>query len=323
MYNYNIRKHPVLNTRMITLWQEEDHNRPAEISLLPDFGSNLCSYRIDGIEYLHQAPMPNFGIYYFGTPILYPFPNRIRNRKMSFDGVDYQFHDDDHGHTLHAFIRDHVFEMETPVITDENISVKTVLTIEKGHPIYAQFPIANRLEMRYMLERGELTFSMKVTNLDSHKRFPFGFGIHPYFNVLGTRSSVKIQVPAKKWMDKINLLPTGKLVELKDAPVDISQPQPLSELDLDDVWFGMEPDRPQSVFYECLHRKLVMHTSDIFTHSVTYTPAGQPFFCMENQTCSTDAVNLSAAGKEKEAHLLILDPGESIEGWVRFSIESL
>ena len=323
MYNYSVRKHPVLNTRMITLWQEEDHNRQAEIALLPDFGSNLCSYRIDGIEYLHQAPLPNLGVFYFGTPILYPFPSRTRNCKMSFDGVDYQFQDDDHGHTLHAFIRDHAFEMETPVITDENISVKTVLTIEKGHPIYQKFPIANRLEMRFLLEGKTLTYFMKVTNIDPHKRFPFGFALHPYFNVLGQRSSVKIQVPAKKWMDQIDLLPTGELFDLKDAPVDISQPQPLSELDLDDVWFGMEPDKPQSIHYERLHRKLVMHASEIFTHSVTYTPAGQPYFCMENQTCATDAVNLSASGKEEEAHLLILEPGESTEGWVRFSIEAL
>lgn len=323
MYAYNISRHPVLDTRMVSLWQEEEHHRPAEISLLPDFGSNLCSFRVDGIEYLHQAPMPILGTFYFGTPVLYPFPNRVRGCQFTFDGVTYHLPDDDNGRTLHGLIRRHAFEMETPVITDENISVLTRLTIDERHPLYSLFPIGNQLEIRYTLERQRLTFEVKITNLDREKRFPFGFGIHPYFNIHGERESVRLQVPAKKWMESAALLPTGNLVALKDAPVDLSSPQPLSALDLDDVWYGMEPEKPQSIHYERLHRRLVLYASDIFTHSVTYTPSGQPFLCVENQTNATDAHNLYAAGKQEAAHLLILNPGESIEGTIRFAIEAL
>jgi aldose 1-epimerase len=55
---------------------------------------------------------------------------------------------------------------------------------------------------------------------------------------------------------------------------------------------------------------------------VVYTPAGQPFFCMESQTCSTDAHNLHARGLEEEAHILVTPPGGAASGRIFFRIET-
>ena len=56
---------------------------------------------------------------------------------------------------------------------------------------------------------------------------------------------------------------------------------------------------------------------------VVYTPPGRPFFCMENQTCSTDAHNLYSKGLEKEAHLLIAGQGKKVSGWVYVKVERI
>lgn len=323
MFGYHIAKHPVLDQKMICLWSEEDHCRKSEINLLPGFGSNLCSFAVDGLEYLHQAPMPVIGTKYFGTPVLYPFPNRVRNCRFTFDGVEYRLPDNDGGRSLHLLVSDAQFESETPVVKDDAVSVKTRLDIVPGHPLYDIFPIANRLELVYTLRNSSVDIDVRITNLDSKKRFPFGFGIHPYFNIFGTKDQVHLHVPAKKWMEAVSLLPTGKLVDPDEAPADLSKPTAIKGLTLDEVWFGMEAKKPQSITYDAIGRKLVMKASEIFTHSVTYTPPFEAFLCVENQTNSTDCHNLYARGFEKEAHLLILDPGESIGGTLSFLIERI
>jgi aldose 1-epimerase len=60
--------------------------------------------------------------------------------------------------------------------------------------------------------------------------------------------------------------------------------------------------------------RLTLGASPDFTHVVVYTPAARPFFCIENQTCSTDAHNLHARGFVRQAHLSIVEPGQSHRG---------
>jgi len=52
------------------------------------------------------------------------------------------------------------------------------------------------------------------------------------------------------------------------------------------------------------------------TSLIIYSPAGDDFVCVENQTCSGDAHNLHARGLRGEAHLLILEPGQKHRGQV-------
>ena len=133
-------------------------------------------------------------------------------------------------------------------------------------------------------------------NLDSTKRLPFGFGIHPYFNALGMKKDILIRVPAKGYMPANRLIPTGKIVSMEEGPADLRGLTPLDKLDLDDLWWGMEPLKPMEIYYESIKRKVSIFASDIFTHAVTYTPAAQGFFCLENQTNATDAVRLYQDG---------------------------
>lgn len=323
MFGYNIAKHPVLDQKMICLWSEEDHYRKSELKLLPGFGSNMCSFMVDGLEYLHQAPMSVIGTKFFGMPLLYPFPNRVRNCRFTFDGTEYHLPDNDGGRSLHGLIADVPFEYETPVVKDDFVSVTTRLDLKPGHPVYEQFPIANRLELTFTLKDDSVDIDIRVTNLDANKRFPFGFGVHPYFNVFGMKAQTLLYVPAKKWMEAVSLMPTGNLVDMDKAPADLSKPTMIKGLTLDEVWFGMDPKKPQSIIYEAINRKLVLRATEIFTHSVTYTPPFESFICVENQTNSTDCHNLYARGLEKESHLLILDPGKSISGTLQFAIEKL
>lgn len=86
MFGYHIARHPILNLPMICLWTETDHFRRAEVRIVPDYGSNICSYSVDGIEYLHQGFTDVGGMKFFGMPMMYPFPNRISGCRVDFNG---------------------------------------------------------------------------------------------------------------------------------------------------------------------------------------------------------------------------------------------
>jgi aldose 1-epimerase len=51
---------------------------------------------------------------------------------------------------------------------------------------------------------------------------------------------------------------------------------------------------------------------------VIYTPPGEPFFCLENQTCSTDAHNLYDKGFREESGLRFAGAGAVAAGTVRY-----
>ena len=52
---------------------------------------------------------------------------------------------------------------------------------------------------------------------------------------------------------------------------------------------------------------------------MVFTPSGKPIFCMENQTCSTDAHNLYNRGLVDESSLIVLGSGEKHAGWITFT----
>ncbi len=53
---------------------------------------------------------------------------------------------------------------------------------------------------------------------------------------------------------------------------------------------------------------------------VIYSPPGQPFFCAEPVSHTTDAINLAAAGRT-DTGLLVLEPGQTVRAAVTLTPE--
>lgn len=311
---YERVKHPSANWELIRLSciDADSDETLSSMAFVPELGSNLVSFQVSGTEYIFDmAPLPT-GPMVLGTPILYPMPNRVRDAVFTFEGREYRFEPNNNGHFLHGLVRETLWEVGAPAMFGETIRISTWITFEPGAPFWELFPIRNRLELVYTLTPDSLQLDFTVRNQDEAQNLPFGLAIHPYFQILGSREQVRIQVPATKWMEAIDLLPTGELLDLADGPADLTEPTPLTNLDLDDVFWGLSQDRVQAVYFDALGTVLTLTASDFFTHSVVYTPQGRPFFCIENQSCSTDAHNLAAKGLVEAAHLTVLAPGESV-----------
>jgi aldose 1-epimerase len=297
--------------------------RSAAARIVPEAGSNLVSLVVDGEELLHvppsirQAPGVRFG-----APILYPTPNRVRDARFTFDGRLFTFEPNDRSRFIHGLVHSAPWRAEPPVVTAEAAALRTVLDFDEAFPGFARFPIRHRIAVTFTLRADGLSIGFAVENHD-RQRLPFGFALHPFFRIPGSRALTFVRVPAARHMEAEDLLPTGRLEPLDGSRFDLRGHTALDALDLDDVYCGLTPGDPAG--YESRDRRLrvTLEATEVFTHAVVYTPPGRPFFCLESQTCSTDAHNLHARGLEAESHLIVLEPGAAASGSVRMRVSRL
>jgi aldose 1-epimerase len=165
-----------------------------------------------------------------------------------------------------------------------------------------------------------------VQNKDSQP-MPYGFALHPYFNLLPERAKTLVTLPARRVMEAdSDLLPTGRMLDVSSTMYqmfNLSQPTPVHQLRLDHVYTDLPAKSASVIAYPGLDLRLNITTSEDFTHTVIYTPADEPYFCLENQTCSTDAINLANQGQQEIAHLLEVQPGETATGYIHYAVEYL
>jgi len=298
-----------------------DVNRNLEARIAVEAGSNLYSLKIGDTELLVQpAEWGTTPSLRYGFPVLFPTPNRVRDSKFTFDGQTYSFTANERTHFIHGLVHELPWRPGATSTDSKSASMETFLDWDSNQPDFRLFPIKHQLSLRFTLDAGGVKLAFTVHNQDS-KRLPFGFAFHPWFQILGNRADTYLRVPAQKHMEAEGLLPTGKLTDLAGTPYDLRNPVSLDALKLDDVYWGLTPNRVPGYEARTQGLKVSLGASVEFTHMVVYTPPGRPFFCMENQTCSTDAHNLYSKGLEKESHLLIADKGKKVSGWVYVGVE--
>lgn len=326
---YRVRLDDATGWEVHEMWVGEGTPSERRVRICPAAGGNAFSLTAAGVELLRQPPsldkLPGCG---FGIPVLYPTPNRVRDGKFTFEGREFELPTNAGRHHIHGLVSRLEWEVGAMEVTEEGLCLPLSIEVKEGHPVYERFPLEHRVELRYTLSTRGLRVGVRIKNRDT-RRLPFGFALHPYFRLLGARESTEILVPAAQRMEnhRFELLPNGRLIDVDGTKYDLRAPVSLAELDLDDVYRGMVPEKP--AIWESLDGGVAMslEATEIFTHMVVYTPKDRDFFCLENQTCSTDAHNLYAKGLTDEAHLLILEPvgspGSEVEGSVLLRVERL
>jgi aldose 1-epimerase len=286
-------------------------------------GANLFSFAVNGSEFLAQpSVLAELVESPAGTPILFPTPNRVRGGRMAFEGRRFFFPPNLDGHFIHGLARHCVFQVGQTKVSREGASVELFLDWNRTQRLFSQFPIEHRLAVTYSLRRDGIRIAFAVTNRDQ-SRLPFGFGLHPWFQVPGRRDDVRVELPVRSSMQAEDLLPTGDSLSVVGTGRDLRRPTSLAQLNLDDVYLGLTPETVPAFERRDLGLRLTLAGSREFSHMVVYTPRGKPYFCMENQTCSTDAHNLHERGHSKVAHLLVARGGQTVRGWVSWRVRRL
>lgn len=306
-----------------TAYTLRDESSGAMASVLPSYGFNLFDLRLpvagevrrlvvaaDDFADNPSSPGRN------GTPILFPFPNRIRDGKYTFDGKSYQIPVGTKGHAIHGFAIAADWQVvEHGATADESFIVGRFGISTQAPDARPNWPTDATLTVRYALAGRKLTMTVEVEN-PTDLDLPYGFGIHPYFRVPFTSKNPddgRVVLPAAEFWPLDGYLPTGERKPVEPR-LDFRQGQSMAGQKLDDVLTGLEFDQGR-----CVCRLVDLPSKaefrlgfdDHFRELVVYTP---PFgegtlIAVEPYTQTTDAINLEARGID--AGLRVLGHGES------------
>lgn len=243
---------------------------------------------------------------------LFPTPNRTMNSSYNFDGETYS--------TLnHGVVRHAPFTVSEIRSSLNGGIIRAYLDFHSNVednviPELSYFPFDCRLTIEIELDLHCLTYRYYVEN-NGKKDIPYGIAIHPFFETNGEDPSIEIHANHRMLNDEFKI-PTGELVEVSDK-YDLRHPKKVKSLSLDDVYTTIYQQPVAKINYKT--KAVTLSTSDEFKKVVVYTPNEPHFFCIENQTCSTDAINLHNRGFEKEASVLVVKPGEIKDGFIKFA----
>ena len=322
-----------LNATVISLAYKDRDNpsRNIVIGIAPDLGSNMFRFRVGEYEVIYCELDLLKQKDFTGNFVLWPLPNRMKEKKYVYEGQTYSLvglkRPRGNDVLSHGLVFDRQWQYDIPVSTHDSVSVTTSIDITPESPFYEGYPFDSRLSLTYKLTKDSVTITYHVQN-NGAKDMPFGFALHPYFSTLSGRGDTLVSVPANTVMEADNeLLPTGRLLDVRGvmyAMFDLREPVPLANLKLDHVYTGLRKNESAVIEYRKQAMKLRLSASEEFTHMVIYTPSSEEdgfSFCLENQTCATDAINLYNQGLKEMAHLLQLHPGESSTGFIQYAVE--
>jgi aldose 1-epimerase len=292
----------------------------ASAEIAPAWGNNLISFRASdpvleevAFEKLRRQPTAS------GAPILFPFPNRVRDGELRYLGKRYPVSPPRHG-----LVRDKAWQVvATGASEADGAWVHSAIEAATfPREILGQFPFPFRLDVTYRLRGPAITMETAVANSGSEP-LPFGLGIHPYFV---KPEGGTLQVPARETWELSESLPTGARLPV-DGRSDLREARDVAALELDDVYTGISAGADggtRCVLRDPAGRREIVVGFDVtdFPEVVVYTPpAPRAAICVEPYTCPTDVFTLADRGID--AHLQTLAPGAVRKYTIRIEVCSI
>lgn len=293
-----------------------------EAWVAPAFGSNLCRLSVGGRNIIDfdLELLLNGG--YTGTPVLYPTPNLVRDSRFMYKGITYNQIKRGKPVSEHGLVFNETWNFSLPEFKDACVSLVTWIDFNTNNEMFKAFQFRHRLSLVFSLMEDGIKILYNIENMDN-REIPFGIGLHPYFMKLSGEENTYIQIPAKFVMDYTSdLLPTGGLTDVRGTGFDIRNPVRIGSCNLDHVFTGIEEGSFAEIEYRTIGLKVILEATRDFSHVVVYSPKGEDFFCIENQTCATDAHNLYDKGFVVESGLEFAPAGSTCSGFVKYVLKT-
>jgi aldose 1-epimerase len=279
------------------------------IEVWPAHGFNCIRWRAGGHELLYSAadwsenPVPTRS----GVPILFPFPNRIRDGVFSHAGTAYQLprNDSTQANAIHGFAPRHPWQVFGYGADAASAWVHGDFQLSVDAPDARNgWPGDALLSVIYRLMHDRLRIELRVRNMGD-RPCPFGLGLHPYFRLPGGGdvSDYVLHAPARSVWPLADSLPTGERHPVPDE-LNWNRPRRIGGTQLDTVYGDLGAIREDDgglLLRATLGNtdrsgRLELWTTADFRESVLFTPPHRKAVCLEPYTCVTDAVNLQARG---------------------------
>jgi len=261
----------------------------------------------------------------YGSPLLFPFPNRVRDATYAFKGRCYQLEvNTPEGHHIHGFVRNRPWRVKEATADGRGARL-TCAFISGAYPdVLRQYPFPFVLLVTYTLAGNTLRLSATARNVGTGA-LPMGFGIHPYFRLPlakdGRPCDARIQVPAARlWTLGHDKLPLGGTQPVP-SDLDYRTLRPVGDAELDHLYGGLIRQGGQAVcrlLDPTARAELSVRFGPEFPYLVVFAPAERPTVCFEPYSCITDAINL--AEHEANTGLVTLLPGQEWHGAIEFAV---
>ncbi|HMN88948.1 MAG TPA: hypothetical protein PKD70_06550 [Saprospiraceae bacterium] len=286
----------------IDLCHEQSNNI---LSIIPEFGACLLALKLRGQSVLdgYSTPALLQENYWGKNVLLYPFPNRLRDGRYSWQGQSFQFpiNDADTGNALHGFGMDR--PMQIYMLNLGNASASIGLRYEYlGERLPYPFPFVFNVIFS-LQEPDAFEIELQVQNTGPTP-MPIGFGWHPYFQMANHVEEIALQLPPAMRVEvDERLLPTGKRLPFNE----FEQLRPLEDEVLD-TCFALAADTPSiaEVKVKGAHGTLYYWQETgpgKFNFLQVFTPPHRQSIAIEPMTCNVDAFNNGEG-------LLVLAPGK-------------
>ena len=302
----------------------------ARAEVWPTFGFNCLRWQVartDGtfgdLLYCDPSWEQNPVATRSGHPILFPFPNRMKHARFSFEGREYQLPPNETS-GLHAI---HGFTPKTPwrVIGQSadadcaKLTGEFRLSVDRPELLDC-WPGDSTIRIEYTLKVDELEVGVTVSNPGSTP-YPFGLGFHPYFACpnapVAKADEMLLTCPTTEVWETEGSFPTG-VKHATDAALDFRASKAVGDLRLDtlfDVPLG-SCNPFASLGHPTAMGVLTIEAGHAFREVLLFTPPHRRAVAIEPYTCTTDAANLAAAGIDSGWR--VLPPGAQFVESVRY-----
>ena len=298
--------------------------------ILPESGCNLVAFGgiVNGreLETMLQPgdENPSRPVGAYGAPVLFPFPNRVRDGVANFGGHTITL-DRHHGqqHAIHGLVIGVPWRVEASG-SDASGAFLRCSIVADSERVLRQFPFPYRHTITWRLTGKTLRLEVEAENIGTES-MPMGFGWHPYFRLPvqpgGDRASAVIEIPAsQQWVLEDSLVPSGETVPVT-VQRDFRRAKAIGSEHLDDVYTAVDRSTGSSVCSlsdPATGLNLRVSAGPTFREWVVYAPPSRPTICFEPYTCTTDAFNLSERGIG--AGTIVLKAGETWSDWIEVRI---
>ena len=307
-----------------TIWILED-DAGTRLDIWPELGFNAFRWTVQGVDLLDADPafFSELRPSRSGFPILFPFPNRIRDGRFSWAGKEYALplNCPKGVHAIHGFALNAAWTPLLPVLTEDHAELAA--EFHGG----ANWPATFSLTVTYRLGRTTLDIVARVRSFDMP--LPMGLGYHPYFRVapFGGDEARVFAAAERYWVLDENL-PTGE-VKVAESPgtaiPGLCPARRFGDLHVDAVYTALNPlarennlDLIAGIEHPNGSRRLHLWASPSFRELVVFTPPHRRSICLEPYACATDAINLQARGVD--AGWIVLPPHQTWRATVHLSL---
>ncbi len=302
----------------------------AEATFYPAVGFNLIDWRVPRgdtqLQLMHHEPdvLAGGSGTRSGSPILFPFPNRIARATYSWAGRTYHLglSSPDAVHAIHGFCAKNPW---TDYEAVGDCAVRARFRLSRDAPEQAAtWPGDLVLEITFTLADEYLEIGTRVENVADHP-VPCGIGFHPYFAPLGAQrcDELRLQCDAASYWVLDNMIPTGELRPVTGNN-DLRADPGVGSRQLDDVLTALPRFEPDQDGFMSRARitgpagAMVLQCDDNYRDVVVFTPENRQSLAVEPYTCPTDAIHLSES--HSDVGWRVLEPGERWHTRVRYRV---